>query len=100
MESRYSYMKPSAYLDDDGDYFPDPSSVNYNDIVASNIKPVEMTELTCEKFWTILPVIYGAYEWDDVLLSLNRVPHRNMLKPGDVIFAPTVADIRSGLNGS
>lgn len=100
MESRYKYMSSSIYQDEDGDYFPDPTSINYNDLVASNITPIEMTELTCEKVWTLLPTLFGDYIFDDILLSLNRIPHRNMLKPGDIIFSPTVGDIRDTFNGS
>ena len=99
-ESRYDFMKESKYLDESGDYFPDPTTVNYNDIVASNVKPLELTELTCEKFWTVLPFLFGKYDYDDILLSTNRIPHRNMLKPGDVLFSPTAEDIRKSLRGN
>ena len=94
MESRYSFMKASKYLDESGDYFPDPTTLNYNDLEASNIKSLELTELSCEKFWSVLPSLFGTYEMDDILLSLNRIPHRNMLKQGDVLFSPTTQDIR------
>ena len=87
-------MKQSKYKDESGDYFPDPTTLSYNDLEASSIQTIELTELSCEKFWSILPSVFGVYELDDILLSLNRVPHRNMLKPGDVLYAPTVQDIR------
>ncbi len=98
MESRYSFMKQSKYKDESGDYFPDPTTLNYSDLEATNIKSIELTELSCEKFWSLLPSVFGVYELDDILLSINRVPHRNMLKPGDIIFAPTVEDIRKSFS--
>ncbi len=94
MESRYSFMKQSKYKDEGGDYFPDPTTLNYNNLESTHIKSIELTELSCEKFWSILPSVFGVYELDDVLLSINRIPHRNMLKPGDVIFSPSVQEIR------
>lgn len=100
MKSRYNYMNRSSHKDIDGDYFPDPSSINYNNIEASNITSIEMTEVTCEKPWLLLPLVFGNYEYDDVLLTLNRIPHKNMLKPGDILYAPTVEDIEKGLAGN
>lgn len=98
MESRYTYMTQSVYQDIDGDFFPDPTTLNYNNLIAKNIKTIELTEITCEKFWIILPTLYGNYELDDILLSINRIPHRNMLRPGDIIFAPTLKDIRESFS--
>jgi len=91
-------MTQSTYKDIDGDYFPDPSTINYNNVEASNVTTIELTELTCNKFWALLPTLFDAYEYDDILLSLNRIPHKNMLKPGSVLFSPTREDIEGTLS--
>ena len=99
MNSRYDFMKPSKYKDDiTGEFFPDPSTLNYNDIVSNRIKNLELTELTCEKFWTILPYVFKGYYYDDILLSVNNIHHRNFLKPGDVLFSPNEEDIEGALH--
>ena len=95
MVSRYSYMIQGKYKNGNGEYFPDPTTLNYNVLEAKNISTVEITELTCQKLWTVLPKLFDIYELDDILLSVNGVAHRNFLKPGDVLFAPSREDIES-----
>ncbi len=98
MGSRYDYMTASKYKDDiTGEYFPDPSTLNFNQIESNKVRAVELTELTCEKFWTILPYLFNAYDFDDILLSVNRVHHKNFLKPGDLLFSPSRTDIEDSL---
>lgn len=93
MRSRYSFMKASTYRDIDGNFFPNPASVNFNNLQASKTTPIELTEYSCEKFWIVPHNLYNVFEFDDVLLSINKIPHKNFLKPGDVLIAPRLEDI-------
>ena len=44
-------------------------------------------------FWREAESYYGAAEFDDIVLTLNGVPHRNLLNPGDEVYFPNTDDI-------
>lgn len=78
-----------------GNIFPDPLSLNYLNIKLTD-RPVSMTlsEGEVTHFWSTSYEVYGACHLDDIVLTLNGVPHYNLLKRGDVIYFPSEKDIK------
>lgn len=96
MKSRYDFMKPGKVIDSEtGSLYPDPLSLNYHEFEI-NIMPtsVELADDDIEFFWRTTEKQLGIPYLDDVVLSLNGVPHRNFLKEGDVVLFPDVGDIK------
>lgn len=95
--SRYDYMVEGAGYDEISEsMYPDPLSLNYLDLNISN-KPAELTlrDSDIAFFWYSTQNIYGIPRWDDIVLTLNGVPHKNFLKQGDKIYFPSLSDISS-----
>ena len=98
--SRYDFMEPGQTPDEvNGSMYPDPLTLNYNRF--------QMTELPAKNNLTSLDIIYlwkesqdyyGKACWDDMVLTLNGIPHRNFLEPGDALYYPTESDIISSFN--
>ena len=63
MDSRYQYRKASPVRDIDQNNFPDPLSLNYNNIFLSK-KPEVIYEEECDikEVWRESNRIYGAQE--------------------------------------
>ena len=80
----------------DGAIYPDPLTLNYN-VFKSTEKPgiVELDTGNIERMWLLVAGYYGTAEYDDMLLSLNGIPHKNLLKEGSVFFIPTITDLES-----
>jgi len=99
MKTRYDFMKQSDVQDpEDKSFYPDVLSLNLNTFRATQpLTPVEVSDLDLEKFWWTTQRIYGTAELDDVVLSLNGIPHRNLLKEGDIVFFPAAIDIELSL---
>ena len=78
MDSRYQYMKASSVRDINQNNFPDPLSINYNNISLSK-KPeiLYIEESDIKYFWMVSNKIYGAPELEDMALSLNGYSHKN-----------------------
>jgi len=94
VNSRYTFMKPGSVTDEDGSAFPDPLTLNYNNFVASEtLTPIELTEVGIQYFWREVGLIYGTPELDDVVLTLNGIPHINFLDDEDIILVPSQNDI-------
>ena len=88
-------MKPSVVEDEiDQDFFPDPLTLNYHAFeLKDGVSAVELTDVDILQFWKFIYKHYGTPEYDDIVLSLNNVSHKNFLNPGDVIYIPTREDI-------
>ena len=39
-------------------------------------------------FWKEVYDIYGVCGYDDIILTINGVPHKNLLETGDIIYFP------------
>jgi len=95
--SRYDFMKEGSVQDEiTGSLYPDPLSINYLNFQISSI-PVKdvMSDDKIISFWEEAQLYYGKACWDDVVLTLNGVSHRNFLKSGDEIYFPKEEDIKS-----
>jgi len=94
MRSRYDYIQPSLQTDIDNEQFPDPLTLRYSSFLATEpMTPVELTQRDILFFWWKTAEVYGSAEYDDIVLTLNGIAHRNELQEGQVILFPTRADI-------
>lgn len=94
MKSRYDFMTESKITDIDNEPYPDPLSVSYNDVQLTKMPTSSQLSIgDITKFWLYMRKVYGIQEFDDVLLNINGVPYKGMLKPGDEIFNIEVEDL-------
>ena len=100
MDSRYQYMKASPVRDINQNNFPDPLSLNYNNIFLSK-KPeiIYVEEGDIKYLWMVSNRIYGAPELEDVALSLNGYSHKNFLEERDPVIFPGKEDIKASFGG-
>lgn len=95
MLSRYDFMSDGIVSDEFGRNYPDPLSLNYLNIkVSEKPRHVRLSEEDTVSFWLTASKVYGVSQLDDIVLTVNGVPHRNFLKNGDVILFPSESDIR------
>lgn len=94
-KSRYDFMRDGNTVDEVlNSSYPDPLSLNYHKLALSDLpKKDKMTGTKIAYFWKETENIYGAPVYDDVVLTLNGVPHKNLLQEGDEVFFPSVNDI-------
>jgi hypothetical protein len=94
MRSRYDYMTEGQVLDTDGQSYPDPLSIDYNQGVLTKI-PVEyrITERNLAKFWTFMYEAYGITDLDDMLLNISGIKYLMELQPNDIIYLPVIEDL-------
>lgn len=94
MQSRYDFFKESSVLDEDGQAFPDPLSVNYNNGKLEKIpQSHKITVGELSKPWTLVENFYGIEYYDDILLNENNIPYITTLAPGDTIYIPHTEDL-------
>lgn len=95
--TRYDFMKVGNSQDSKtGSYYPDPLSLNYVNFNMTSIPYQDvMSEEKIRFFWKETCEVYGSAIFDDVVLTLNGIPHKNLLNPGDKILFPSVQDITS-----
>lgn len=94
MISRYDYMESSKVFDIDGESFPDPLSVAYNNVELTKLPSKKsVSSVDIAKFWLFMYNNYNIQEKDDILLGLNGIPYIGMLEPGDDIFLVDSTDL-------
>lgn len=99
MTSRYTYMNESRQIDEDGDTWPDPLSINYDNFKLSTMVGTHtITAGDIAKFWKYYYNTYQSTEGDDLLLSLNGIPYIGTLEPGDKIVEIPPDDLSSFKN--
>lgn len=99
MRSRYDYMTESKVLDIDDMAFPDPLSVNYNNIQLTELPMyVKIEQKYIDSFWTFMYDYYKTTEMDDVFLNINNVPYIGALEPGDILFLIKGSDLTNFKN--
>lgn len=99
-KSRYDFMKDGVVADEiTGSFYPDPLSLNYSDFSMSSV-PVKntMSEKKIIFLWKEAESLYGSPCWDDIVLTLNGIPHKNFLNVGDDLFFPSENDILISFN--
>ncbi len=98
--SRYDFMKEGTVEDSmTGSLYPDPLTLEYSDFRMSSI-PMKNTlsEKKIMFLWKEAEMMYGRACWDDMVLTLNGIPHRNFLNVGDVLYFPVEDDIRNSFS--
>lgn len=94
MANRYDFMKESDVRDIDNVAYFDPLSVSFNDVQLTSAPPMKkLTDKDITKIWLFMKDNYGVQDEDDILLEMNEVPYRGMLKPGDDIFLVSKDDM-------
>lgn len=96
MFSRYTEMRASKVKDRiDQELYPDPLSVNYNNTQMSQIPKLRsLSETDIRRFWIFMIKQYETIaEADDILLTLNNIPYRGLLQPGDNIYLIDISDL-------
>lgn len=95
MTSRYDYFSESDVTDTDGEAWPDPLSVTYNDVQLTKAPPqYNLTDADITKFWLFMKRQYGIQELDDILLNINAIPYLGMERPGDAIYLLELEDMK------
>lgn len=86
MKSRYDIMKGSATEHDPEDLqrFPDPLSIDYSSFEFTE-PPLqyEVTYLFLERPYVVTNALYGEPVYDDLILSINNIPHMSTLDAAD-----------------
>lgn len=96
MFSRYDAMRESVVQDSaDKESYPDPLSLNFNNFTLTKMPKRNVLGIAdIDRFWLSYQRYYkDIAEGDDVLLSINNIPYRGMLRPGDAIYMPDKEDI-------
>lgn len=80
--------------------YPDPLSLNYASLRLEKDIPSQdvMSGNRITFFWKEAEKFYGVAGYDDIVLSLNNIPHRNFLNEGDTIYFPDLEDIKNSFN--
>lgn len=97
--NRYDFIEPSNTIDEaTGNAYPDPLTVSYFNLkLTSNPTRRKMTAHSANNFKLEAWEVYRDEYADDLLLTLNDIPHKNFIKSGDVIYYPSLDDIRRSL---
>ena len=98
--NRYDFMKDSAVLDEKTNtYFPDPLSLDYGSFNMTQRPGKEtLTDDKINYFWRTSMAVYGSRDYEDIVLTLNNVPHKNFLMEHDSIYYPDLSDIRKSFS--
>lgn len=98
--NRYDFMTPGSVQDEkSGSYYPDPLSLNYLNFKMTEVPYVDKFSATaCREPWKEMNSIYGRPAYDDVVLTLNGIPHSNFLKEGQIVYVPKEGDITNSFN--
>lgn len=95
--SRYDFMSDSSVADEvTHSYYPDPLSLNYLNLALTTV-PIKdtMTDPKIICFWNEAASIYNIMGYDDIVLTVNGISHKNFLNPGDTIYFPSYEDINN-----
>lgn len=95
--SRYDFMTEGLVVDEaTGQAYPDPLSMDYTDLTLTTeaLRDV-MNDDKISTFWHETELAYGNAIYDDMVLNLNGVMHKNLLEKGDSIYFPSASDIRN-----
>ena len=98
--NRYDFMSESSVVDEKtGTYFPDPLTLDYGSFTMSQ-RPdkVYLVDDKINYFWRTYMEEYGTRDYEDVVLTLNNIPHKNFLMEHSTIYYPDLTDIRKSFS--
>lgn len=79
--------------------YPDPLSINYLNFKMRSVPSKDILSNSKIPFlWREMELNYGSPEWDDIVLTLNGISHKNFLKPRDILYLPALADIKDSFS--
>lgn len=98
--SRYDYMSEGSTSDEIlGSYYPDPLTLNYNNLKLTSIpKNNKLTAQDIIYMWREVEDMYGIASYDDMVLTLNGISHKNFLTAGQKVYFPTIEDINNSFS--
>lgn len=98
--SRYDYMEQGVTSDDvSGSLYPDPLTLNYNELTLTSIPQKDTLKAQdIIFFWKETEDMYNIASYDDMVLTLNGIPHKNFLNPGHQIYFPSLEDITTSFS--
>jgi hypothetical protein len=87
-------MQESCILDQDGQTWPDPLTIDYvNGSLSKLPTEYKITARDLQRKWTMMWEQYGMNEMDDIWLSINGINYIMELKPSDVIYKVVPEDL-------
>lgn len=100
--SRYDLMVPSSQVDIDNQQYPDVLSV---DMKAFELlePPIQypMDQSFKRKPYQIIGYFYRNTtnaQYDDIVLTINSIPHKDLIEEGDTIIIPVTSDMLNFIN--
>lgn len=95
--SRYDFMKDGSTVDEKtGSFYPDPLSLNYLDFQLTDTPAKDLlSDPQIIFFWNEARRFYGIAGYDDIVLTLNNIAHKNFLNSSDEIYFPKLEDIQN-----
>lgn len=98
--NRYDFMSESSVVDEKtGTYFPDPLTLDYGSFTMSQRPDKEyLVDDKINYFWRTYMEEYGTRDYEDVVLTLNNIPHKNFLMEHSTIYYPDLADVRKSFS--
>ena len=82
-------MKPSVIADIDNELFPDPLTIDYSRVIATADRlPTSYTlnVYDLKKLWVKYYKQTNSTEQDDIIYTVNGIPHVGLLEPEDNIY--------------
>lgn len=95
--SRYDYMTEGSTNDEiTGSLYPDPLSLNYMNLNLTSIPQNDtLSSQDIIYMWREVEDIYGVACYDDMVMTLNGIPHKNFISPGHKVYFPSLSDINN-----
>jgi len=99
-------MKPSTQVDIDNQQYPDPLSVDFGsfEITEPPFQYPMDTSFMSKPFQIIQYFLDGSTsqdkpaQYDDIILTINNIAHKDLINVGDVAIIPTRKDILGFIN--
>lgn len=98
--SRYDYMIEGNTMDEiSSSFYPDPLSLNYNNLNLTSIpQNMKLTSHDIIFLWKEVEDMYGIASYDDLVLTLNGIPHKNFLHSGHKMYFPSISDMENSFS--
>lgn len=87
-------MKKSKELDEKtNSFYPDTLTMELNRNEITQSKDFELSSVDIERLDLMFFLEYGSSKYMGLVLDFNKVEHRSILKPGDVLRLPSKGDL-------
>lgn len=98
--TRYDFMSESKHLDEKSNsYFPDPLTLDYGAFNMTQRPDREvLTDDNINYFWRTFMSKYGSRDYEDIVLTLNNIPHKNLLEEHSILYFPDLTDVKKSFS--